>query len=1758
MTITKVKNYTVSPYHDDYTESDNYHRVLFRPGFAVQARELTQLQTALQAQIDRHGQYSFNDGSRVVGGKVSLNVEYDFVKVEEVFTTGGTSYTTSGYLANVKGTTITGGTNGVQAIVLDVVGATGGDPNTLYIKYQNAGTGKTTKTFAAGEILTSSHGASSKLMVAGGTDVDGSGTNSAYSTPTGYGSVVNIEEGVYFISGCFAYVASQSLILDKYGNTPTYIVGLNVSENIISTTEDASLGDNATGTTNYAAPGANRYQISTSLIKESVTAPNTTFANYIILLKVQDGKVSTTITAPINTELTDRFARRTHEESGNYALKPFILDVKEHLDTGSNNGHLTNANGGVATKLAIGVEPSVSYVQGYRVENVATTYVAIDKPRGVKDYVKENANVTTLPIGNYVKLTSSSITGMPDINNYITLNLLNSSNATIGTARARGLERQDATYHRLYLFDITMSGSNSFTAVAKVSQTVTGQNFAGNLNPVGTRFDSGNNGLVFKLPYDAVKTLYDGSGVDTIYTVREKFTVTANATPQVSINITQGVLANTTNVLMSIAGNAPIVVPSGNIVGNGTNSVTINNTSAMTGFTNGASCQVILSVTKTNVTQIQKTKSSQITKVITANGSSSYGLDAVDIINIVSIQDASNVDVTDKFTLDNGQRDNFYEEGKIKLIAGNTVPNGNLTVKFFHFTHGTGDYFSVDSYADYEDIPTFDSSQGTVELRDCLDFRPIKSHTGATTGQEFSTGTGRMLTQTPLPGGIVIADITHYLGRIDKLFITTSGEFKVVEGVTDRKPTAPDDPADAMVIYNLHLLPYVFSPKDVVLLPVDNKRYTMKDIGKLDKRIKNLEYYTSLSLLEKEAADTQIFDGSNNSRFKNGFVVDGFYGHNVGNSSHKDYGVAIDKEHGILRPQFDERNVNLIRKSGDSGAVVKNGSLVTKSFTHSEWIKQPYGTYAEFVNPYNVFTWGGTMKLSPESDEWKEVDVRPDVTIDDNGIYDQFTAMAEESGILGTVWNEWETNWSGVETSTSGTFGIDIDERELERGRRGRGGRRVVTTTITTETTTSSQTRSGLTTSIVPETQLKDLGSKVVEVNFIPFMRSRKIWFKAELMKPDTRVYPFFNGQDVSNFVTETGGYLEFSDQGGATTYEGATGYPGGAGVLTTDSSGKVEGSFIIPRNSALKFKTGTREFRLTDDSANNKDNETTFAEAQYHAQGLLETQEKTIISTKIPKFVTSEMSDERTITDTKTRANVTTTWVDPVAQTFLVDQKGGLFVSKIDLFVTAKDANIPLNVSIRAVENGVPTQKIVPGTDVNTYPGSIGVSATGATATAITFDHPVYLEQDQEYAIVLISMSDDYKVAVAETGGFDMINTANRVTKQPYNGVFFTSANSSTWTPEQSKDLKFTLYRAEFATANQTITFVNDVIPPKPLGNNPFTYVSQSGGSSIIRIKHKNHGMYGASNKVTLAGCVAGNGLTAANLNGDHTIANIEHDSYTITVTGTSTTQGIPGGGSAVTATENRFYNLLHPMIQELVVPGTAISYSLNGYSGKSIDSGSEQMYSNNGLTSLPILSNSNLQFTSPLVIGSQINETNYMSGNKSFELTATFVNDNNYVSPVIDMNRLSATTVQNRVNDATDNSGNYSSFIAETTAEGTSNVAKYITKKIELADEADVINVYLNGNRPSSSNIDLYYKAVAAGSDVDFDSVAWIRDTDTTVTISNPLPVNDGGQYSEVSYAIDPAIGKFGAFAFKIVLRTSSSSNVPTCKDFRAIAST
>ncbi len=1699
MSTTSIKSYGIAPYYDDFDETKNYLRILFRPGVAVQARELTQMQTALQAQIDRHGQYSFKNGSRVLNGKVTLNIEYDFVKVEAG---------AENFLDEFVGTTITGQASGVKARVLKAIRAEGSDPNTLYVKYTSGAAND--RTFREGESITSDAEVVRTAVVGGG-------SGSSIANSIGLGSAASIEEGVYFISGCFAYVEEQTIILEKYSTNPSCIIALQVEETIASSAEDLTLLDNAQGVPNTAAPGANRYQIVTNLIKQPVNIEDRDVENYITLLRVNNGFIDVDKTdSNKDTELSMRLARRTFEESGNYSVRPYTLDIKEHLNDGTNNGLLTSAEGGNEDLLAIGVEPSVSYVQGYRNENLTTRYIEVEKPRG--DDAKDLANnsATLIRLGNFVKLTKSTVEGIPNVNTFTTLNLRNSSDTIIGTARSRGLniDPDSALDLRLYLFDVTMNSGQSFANVAKVDQPGDIP-FVGTLSEPGTRFEAGQNGLVFKLPYDAIDKVDD-----VIYQTRRAYNASVSS-GQFSIP------SGSSDIIFIDDGNIIIADNNGNLAtgvqptsGIGTNNIVFDNVPGIT----GTDVRVIATTRKTNFVQKTKTRNNNITQTfnVTNGNTSSYTLNRSDIIRIVSIVDSQGNNVTDLFVLDNGQKDNFYDLGKINKISGTQpVATGNMVVTFDHYTHGSGDYFTVDSYPtnDYDTIPQFNSIQGVVELRDCVDFRPTKS-----ASNDFTTGVSSVSAINP--NHIFSSDIEYFLPRIDKLYVTRDGDFKIAKGVPDENPKPPEDPKDSMVIYKLELSPYVFRIEDVKPVMVDNKRYTMRDIGALDRRIKSLEYYTSLSLLEQSASDTQLFDGSGFNRFKNGFLVDGFRGHNVGDVSNPDYSVSIDKANGILRPKFDERNTNLIRLSNDAGTAVKNGSIVTMPYSEVNYVNQPYSTFTENVNPYDVFTWGGILELSPDSDEWKDVDIRPDVIIDDTGVYDQMLRQIEEEGILGTVWNEWETNWTGT-------------TRDFENEIFARSGRTNIRETFTT--TTTNQARTGIRTDVVPDTIVKESGPRVVEINFVPFMRSRKIYFKAELLKPNTRVYPFFNGTNVSAYCRQEG-FQEFSDQTFVGTFENESAHPEGSTPLVTNSVGAIEGSFVIPRNSSLRFKTGTREFRLSDSEVNNRSEEDTFAEAQYHAQGLLEVQENVIISTKVPKIVTSEVRDERTLVETNIQR--TTEWVDPLAQTFLVTEPGGLFMTSAEVFFATKDPNIPVRLSIRSVENGVPTQLVVPGSDVVLYPSDVNLSTDATAATKFEFDYPVFLEQDQEYCIVLMAQSNQYNVYVAEMGGQDITNPAFSIAKQPYNGVFFTSQNASTWTPEQSKDLKFKLNRASFdvSTAHE-INLVNDVVPTKKLRNNPLTTTS---GSSLIRVQHKNHGMHGPGSQVIISGAATFNGVDP---NGQFTIQDVEHDSYSINI---GTTVGVSGsgGGNNVRATENRHYDVMNVILSQLQLPETSIRFFVSGRLQDSINSSAVayQPY-----TEFEILTNRNITFNRPNVIASAINEQANAAGMKSYKLRCVLTSDRESLSPVIDMNRASVITVQNIVNNAEGNIAQYAGYAAETSPTGGSELAKYITRRVDLNEEADIITVLLNTNRPSAAFIDLYYKTAGAGEDADLNSINWIKANPDTAIGSNDNPT----VFDEVRYSIDPP-ESFSTMVFKIVLRSNNSSQVPRVKDFRAIAAT
>ena len=192
----------------------------------------------------------------------------------------------------------------------------------------------------------------------------------------------------------------------------------------------------------------------------------------------------------------------------------------------------------------------------------------------------------------------------------------------------------------------------------------------------------------------------------------------------------------------------------------------------------------------------------------------------------------------------------------------------------------------------------------------------------------------------------------------------------------------------------------------------------MKDIRKLEDRIERMEYYTTLSLLEQDTLNTSIKDAVTGlDRFKSGIVVDNFSGHNVGDTFSTEYKCAIDMQSQQLRPQHFTTQVELREQATDDpsrGAkgYRKAGSLVTLDYTDQEFIKNPFATETINLNPFLVFQYKGSLLLDPPLMKWKDTERRPNLVVNDNNLFDTIQNMADENGVLGTVWNEWQT--SGV------------------------------------------------------------------------------------------------------------------------------------------------------------------------------------------------------------------------------------------------------------------------------------------------------------------------------------------------------------------------------------------------------------------------------------------------------------------------------------------------------------------------------------------------------------------------------------------------------------------------------------------------------------------------------------------------------------------------------------------------------------------------
>ena len=236
-------DFNLSPYYDDFLEDKNFHRILFRPAFAVQARELTQSQTILQNQFEKMGNHIFEQGAQMIPGEITYDLEYYAIQL--------TSFTGTTTLADFVGLEVTGQTSGVVAKVINSDVATSTDPATLYVKYTKTGTGNQTPDFVAGETILG--------VFNGSTNISG------VVTTAETGSAASIASGTYYINGYAVNVAKQTIVLDKYTNTPSYRVGLTVTESFVTPNLDPSLVDNAAGSSNANAPGAHRFKVDLTL-----------------------------------------------------------------------------------------------------------------------------------------------------------------------------------------------------------------------------------------------------------------------------------------------------------------------------------------------------------------------------------------------------------------------------------------------------------------------------------------------------------------------------------------------------------------------------------------------------------------------------------------------------------------------------------------------------------------------------------------------------------------------------------------------------------------------------------------------------------------------------------------------------------------------------------------------------------------------------------------------------------------------------------------------------------------------------------------------------------------------------------------------------------------------------------------------------------------------------------------------------------------------------------------------------------------------------------------------------------------------------------------------------------------------------------------------------------------------------------------------------------------------------------------------------
>lgn len=1688
--VTQVTDTTFSStYKDDYRDSDNYHRVLFNAGRALQARELTQMQTIINKEIERFGSNIFREGAIVRSGNVTLNTTYEFIKLD---TTLNPLPANPNSLVNLE-LTVKSPNPAIKVRVLEVVPAADGDPATLYVRYTDTSAGT-----SGADAVRVPNGA--LLLVPGFGDL-----KVASASATGRGTTVSVESGDYFVQGHFVFAEKQTTIISKYTSTPTTDVGFLVAEEVVTESDNDALFDNQGALPNIAAPGAHRYRIRLTLATRSEADSD---SHFVYIARVNNGVIIDQANGnDAYNQINDVMALRTKEESGDYVVRPFIASFDDLNDS----------------NLTVNVSPGIAYVDGYRLDIPATSITQ----QKAQDTVSLASQNVIAQYGNYIIGNSSNNKGIPNISTFDQVSLMDDSSfagSEIGTARVRAVQ-EDGSNHNYYLFDVQMGDGNSFRSVKSFGNDSSDYVNVVLEDGIARLKSTSNNSLLWPLPNSKPSS----TGVNiTGLTIQRRYTFETDGAGEKN-GLAAGSGFTFTDAFQWI------IAEEGGAIANATINLVSSNTQAnITGLSSSTNYILLAYVVKSSVTASQKSLTSDATLTMAwpsaadSDGSGTRWIDlgTADIFRIkaVKLSDSDGADLTTNFIFDNGQRDNFYAKGRLIERGGVNIPTGDIYVKFDHFTHGAGDFFSVNSYdgvVDYRDIPSHRKNNGEIiNLRDVLDFRPVQDTSGG------YTGTQGVINPLPQNTDAITGTIEYYQSRRDRLVATITnsrdgrsgrGSIELIRGVPDLNPRFPEIPTGSIPLYDITLNPFTLNDSDLETSFYANKRFTMKDIATIERRLDNLQELTTLSLLELNTSSFEVLDSAGLSRTKAGFLADNFKDYVFSDAASEEYRAAIDPAENILRPQQYPNSIRLLFDSTDAtNTVVRKGDYLVLPYTDVSLINQNLATATINVNPFAVITQTGHTDLSPSSDVWVETQYAPD-NIVDGGIITRNVGRRTTNRNLAT----WRNSW----------FGRPVNDRRVD----------VVTNSR-----------------IIREL----VGERVIDISIIPFMRSIKVAFRSQGLRPNTRFFPFFGGVSVSDWVREESSFRRFTESGAdvGNTYTNLSGHPDGATNLISDAEGTIIGSFVIPSTPSLRFRTGSQEFKLLDVSVNDETNSTSFTRATFVSTGTIETIQRTIRSTRQLDLVTVFFEEDRGGNDR-----------DPLAQSFRIDQRenpSGIFLSKVRLYFATKDANVPVELQIRSMENGIPTGTPLPGSVVFKSPSQVIIPDDVSSLTEVRtkptdfeFEEPVYLAPGQEYCFVIIAETVNYTVYFAKTYDYVLGSTEARVTRQPTLGSLFLSQNASTWTPDQTADLMFELYRAEFETS-ATALLENASVPMEILGSDPLLITS---GDSDVRIFHEGHGFV-LNDRVFISGLETANdyaGIQGRDINGTRTITAVDHTGYTIAADAPGTsTQRL--GGVNISASRNIMYNTFIPSVATLTPVSTSLSASVKQTEGASfgdIQGGRETVtngaYAKDTNYSAITLNEFNDTLTTQMIASDSNSALSTLAGDKSFSLLLNLSTSDTKVSPVIDMQRANLTTFENIIDNqdssATDGFNVPLAIVEETHPTSGTAAAKHITNQVTLEEQAVGLKILFAANRPTAANFKVYIKTGSA--DEALDTQNWVY-----VEPEADLPADDDGvtfrQYEYLAGGIGGSLNPFTVFQVKIVMNSYNASRIPVIQDLRVIA--